>query len=185
MTSFSSSSGLKRYFRFRYMMYQWYSIIQYPFSWNNKIKSKLRKISLKSLDFRAFPVWTGTSVFKIFFNDNRPENLLVTIGDHFGRTRKFACDYWWPICLCLLPPISVVWKLKFEIKLTIMWFQNNFLLCKVRISYTISINRYSRILLCYSKVNKGQLIPRRCCWEEKRATAEIPKMIIIELKSAS
>ena len=24
---------------------------------------------------------------------DRPENLLVTIGDHFGRTRKFACDY--------------------------------------------------------------------------------------------
>ena len=50
-----------------------------------------------------------------------PENLLVTIHDHFerrqkfacdhfGQTRKFACDYWWPLCLWLLPPISVTWN---------------------------------------------------------------------------
>ena len=24
------------------------------------------------------------------------KSVLVTIGEHFGQTRKFACDYWWP-----------------------------------------------------------------------------------------
>ena len=36
------------------------------------------------------------------------KSVLVTICDHFGRTRKFACDYWWPICLWLLPPTSIM-----------------------------------------------------------------------------